>query len=204
MHEELWLQLGGLDRPETARRAKCQYQCNRDCFTIILLGHEYVVDLGERQICSLASGPALAEAGFLEQLCILAYLINSKELPLANRLVNAKSLPGGEFFFRGPHILPIKKLAEVFGEDPCLLYQAGTRFGAKKRDFGDASIELWAFERIALTFVVWAGDSEFDARASILFDQGVSDQLPLDALLATVNIAVDELSGPRPHYLTVS
>ena len=194
MHEELWLQLGGLDRPETARRAKCQYQCDRDCFTIALLGHEYVVDLGERQICSLASGPALEPAGFLEQLCILAYLINSKELPFAKRLVNAKSLPGGEFFFRGPHVLPIKKLVDAFGINPNQLCQAGMRFGAKKCNFGDASIELSALPRIPLTFVVWASNSEFDARASILFDQSASDQLPLDALLATVNIAVEALT----------
>ena len=194
MHKELWLQLEGLDRQKTAQRAKCQYLCDRDRFTITLLHRQYEVNLAERQICLVSSDSEPVEAGFLEQLCILAYLINSKELPLANKLVKAESLPGGEFFFRGPHILPVGKLAEVFGADPSLLYRAGTQFGAKRCDFGDASIELSVLPRVTLTFVVWGGDDEFDARVSILFDRTAADQLPLDALMAAVNITVDALT----------
>ncbi len=193
MHEELWLQVGGLDRQKTAQRAICQYDHDRDRFTITLLSREYVVDPAERQICSVASDSALTPAGFIEQLCILAYLIDSKELPLTKRLVKAESLPGGEFFFRGPHVLPIRKLVGAFGANPDLLCQAGMLFRAKKCNFGDASIELSVLPRIPLTFVVWGGDSEFDARGSILFDRTAADQLPLDALQAAVNLALDAL-----------
>ena len=112
-------------------------------------------------------------------------------MPLANRLVKAEYLPGGEFFFRGPHILPVKKLADAFGANPSLLYQAGMQFGAEKCDFGDASVELVSLPRIPLTFVVWGSDDEFNARASILFDRTASKQLPLDALLAVINLAAD-------------
>ncbi|MHC4158199.1 MAG: DUF3786 domain-containing protein, partial [Planctomycetota bacterium] len=103
----------------------------------------------------------------------------------------AESLPGGEFFFRGPHVLPTRKLAEIFGAKPELLYEAGKRLGAKKCDFGDGSVELLVLPRIPLTFVVWAGDEEFAARGSILFDQTASEQMPLDGLLAAINLAVD-------------
>lgn len=194
MHKELWLQVEQLDRQKAAQRAKCQYQCNPERFSIELLSCQYVIDLAERQICSVAADSVLTPAGFIEQLCILAYLISSRELPLAKKLVKAESLPGGEFFFRGPHGLPTEKLAEVFGTNPSLLYEAGLQFGAKKCDFGDASVELLVLPRIPLTIVIWAADNEFDARASILFDQAVSDQLPLDALLAVVNIAIDALT----------
>ncbi len=193
VHKELWQQLIRLDRQKTSQRAKCQYQCDRDSFSITLLNCQYVVDLAERQICSVACGSVLTPAGFIEQLCILAYLIGSKELPLAKRLIKAESLPGGEFFFRGPHVLPIRKLAESFGANPGLLCEAGMSFGAKKCNFGDASIELSVLPRIPLTFVVWGSDSEFKARGSILFDQSASEQLPLDALQATVNLALDAL-----------
>ena len=191
MHEELWSQLGGLDRQKTAQRAKCKYLYNRDCFTITLLSHQYVVDSAKRQIYSAPSQSVSAEASFLEQLCILAYLINSKELPLANKLVKAESLPRAEFFFRGAHALPTGKLAEVFGANPSLLCQASMQFGAKKCNFGDASVEIPVLSRVPLTFVVWGSDNEFDARASILFDRTVFDQLPLDALLAVVDLTVD-------------
>jgi len=194
LHEELWLQLERLDRQKTAQRAKCQYLCDRDSFTITLLCRQYVVELVERQICLVSSPSVPTPVGFLEQLCILAYLINSRELSLANKLVKAESLPGGEFFFRGPHILPTNRLAEVFGANPIQLYQAGARFGAKKCEFGDVAIELSLLPRISLIFVVWGSDDEFAARGSILFDQTASDQLPLDALLVAVNITVDALT----------
>jgi hypothetical protein len=49
------------------------------------------------------------------------------------------------------------------------------------------------FPRVPLTIVIWRRDEEFAARASILFDQTAAAQLPLDALLAAVNLTVDAL-----------
>ena len=170
MHEELWKQLEVLDRAKTSQRADCQYLCDPERYVIALLNREYVVDLSEKQIFSGYGSLEQEVANYLEQLCILAYLISARELPLAGDLVRAESLPGGEFFFRGPHVLPTQKLSEVFGSDPNLLYQGCQPFGAKKRDFGDSSVEVLVLPRVPLTFVIWAGDEEFDARASILFD----------------------------------
>ena len=72
-------------------------------------------------------------AGFVEQLCILTYLISVKDLPLTNKLVKAERLPGGEFFFRGPHGLGTEKLAKAFGERPELLYEASEGLGGERR-----------------------------------------------------------------------
>ena len=191
LHEELWQQLASLDRQKTSQRAKCQYLADPERYVITLLNTEYVVNLTAQQIFS--SQPGSEPAEFLEQLCLLAYLINAKDLSLADKLVSAESLPGGAFFFRGPHALPTRKLEETFGDKPDLLYEAGARLNAKQRDFGDASVELLVLPRIPLTFVIWAGDEEFPARASILFDETTGSHLLLDALLAAVNLAVDAL-----------
>ncbi len=193
IHKELWQQLIELDRQETSRRAKCQYDPDSDCYVVTLLNSEYVVNPEKKQIFSAQSGSESSPAEFLEQLCILAYLINAKELPLANKLVKAQSLPGGQFFFRGPHLLPMQELQKIFGKNPDLLYEASAQLDAKKCDFGDASVQLFALPRIPLTFVIWAGDGEFSARASILFDQTAAAQLPLDALWATVNLTVNTI-----------
>ena len=191
MHEELWQQVIGLDGRETSQRAKCQYLLDPDRYVIELLNVEYVVDLSQRQIFPSQNSSDQEPASFLEQLCILAYLISARQLPLAGRLVKAESLPGGEFFFRGPHELPTQKLTKAFGEDPDLLYRASANLDTERCDFGDASMELLVLPRIPLTFVIWAADEEFAPRASILFDQTASDQLPLDALLTAANLAVD-------------
>ena len=193
LHEGLWQQIDGLDRVETAQRAKCQYLPNPQRYVITLLNAEYVVNLADRQIYCVQGCSAPVSAEFLEQLCLLAYLINAKDLPLADKLVKAESLPGGQFFFRGLHSLPTGKLEKSFGQCPELLYRIMERFGAVRCEFGDASIKLYVLPRLPLTIVIWGGDDEFAGRASILFDQTACAQLPLDALLVAVNLAVDAL-----------
>jgi len=193
-HEGLWEQLEKLDGTETAQRANCRYLDNQSQYIITLLNTEYVVNLLDRNIFSNRSGSQQEEAKFLEQLCILAYLINAKDLPLANKLVTGNTLPGGQFFFRGQHGLPTKKLEEAFGSNPEVLHQVSAKLDAERCEFGDASIRLYILPRLPLTIVIWGRDEEFEARASILFDLTAASQLPLDALLAAVNLTVEALS----------
>jgi len=193
MHEGLWERLSALDPVDTAGRAGCEYMALTGHYEIVLLGGRYIVEPAERRIYqkeSVNQEQETTDAGFLEQLCILAYLINARDVRLANKLVAAEQLEGGQFFFRGPHELPTDKLVAAFGAEPGLLYKAGERLGAGRCDYPDASIELWVLPRFPLTLIVWGSDAEFGGRASILFDQTACEQLPLDAIGAAVEIAV--------------
>ncbi len=197
-NERLWEQLVEIDGRKTAQRAKCQYLTDPDRYVVTLLKTDYVLNLADREILSAAAGSPPAPAGFVQQLCILAYLINAKDLPVADKLVTAESLPGGQFFFRGPHSLPTDKLEQAFGNQPEQLYEAAKQFDARRCEFGDASVQLYVLPRIPITAVVWRADEEFPARASILFDQTAAAQLPLDALQAAVNLAVETLVEAVP------
>ena len=206
-HEGLWEQLNKFDPTKTAQRAKCQYLSSPERYIVTLLNAEYVVNLSDRNIFPVQSGsPQSAVPGtpygghltvepaeFLEQLCILAYLINARDLPLADKLVGPETLPGGQFFFRGLHSLPTEKLKNVFGNCPEVLHRVSAQFDAERCEFGDASIRLYVLPRLPLTIVIWRHCEEFDARASILFDQTAASQLPLDALLAAANLTVGAL-----------
>ena len=189
-NEGLWQQLLELEGQKTAQRAKCRYLPNPQRYIIPLLNSEYIVNLSEKQVLLAEHS---SEAEFSEELCILAYLINSQDLPVAGKLTPAQALPGGQFFFRGPHKLATEKLEEVFGQRPERLYDVMDEFGAKRCKFGDACIELYVLPRIPLTIVIWQGDEEFGARASILFDETAAAQLPLDALWAAANLAIKAL-----------
>jgi hypothetical protein len=201
-HEGLWEQLSKLDPQQTAQNAGCRFLTDPDRYVLTMLNTEYEVNPGNAGIFVVGDSSPAEIAGFIEQICILAYLIGAKNIPLADKLVKAESLPGGQFFFRGPHLLPTEKLKKAFGDDPEALIRASQRFNAEKCEFGDASIKLNALPRIPLTFVIWRGDEEFDARASVLFDKTAADHLPLDALWATVNLTVKTLlqaggAGPK-------
>ena len=192
-HEGLWEQLNKLNRQETAKRALCQYQSNPERYVVTLLNAEYAVNLSDRQIFSTQPSLPPTPAEFIEQLCLLAYLINAQDIPLANKFVGPENLPSGQFFFRGLHSLPTKRLEETFGKSPERLYEVSEQFGAKRCEFGDASIELYVLPRIPLKIIIWRSDEEFDARASILFDQTAASHLPLDTLGALVNLTVEAL-----------
>ena len=190
MHEGLWEQLAKLDPQGTARRALCRYEAGDPAGTFVMtfLNKEYAVDLQDQTILLIEDGEA---PGYLEQLCILAYLINAKDVPLSNELVGEKSLPGGDFYFRAkPHELPTAMLEEAFARRPERLYEVMSAFDGARREFGDASIQLFVLPRIPLTITIWAGDDEFDARATVLFDKTATDQLPLDALGAAATVAI--------------
>ena len=190
MHEQFWERLAGLPREETAQRAKCRYLAEGDSFVVSLLNTDYLVDPA-RRIIRVSQASEDRPTGYLQQLCILAYLVEAKDLPLADRLVGVEKLDPGGFFFRGSHRLPVERLASVFGPDPRLLLKVGQVLNGVPRAFGDASIELCVLPRIPLTLVVWAADEEFPARASIFFDQSAAKQLPLDVLFAIGTLTID-------------
>lgn len=194
-HEGLWEQLEQLDYSQTARRAACEYLSDPDRYAVRMLNSEYVVCPADRSIISVADDSSNRPAEFLEQLCVLAYLINAKDRPLSGKLVNGLALPGGQFFFRGVHCLPAEKLESAFGDRPQALIEAAKPLASRPCEFGDASIQLNVLPRVPVTMVVWGRCEEFEARASILFDQTAADQLPLDALLAAVNLGVKALIG---------
>ena len=138
----------------------------------------------------LIEGSEPAPASFLEQLCILTYLLNVLDIPLANELVTAERLDPGGFFFRGSHRLPMQKLEDLLGKEPEQLKKAGKALNARACTFGDASIEILVLPRIPITLIIWAADEEFPARASILFDRSASEQMPLDALYALAKLTI--------------
>jgi hypothetical protein len=193
-NEGLWEQLEKLDCASRAQQAKCEYLSGKNCYIIQLLNTQYKVDLSDKKVYPVPEDSPEKPATFLEELCLLAYLINAKDLPPTNKLIKAETLPAGQFFFRGQHALPTKKLEEAFGANPELLLKTSEKFDAKKREFGDASIPLNVLPRLPLTIVIWRRCEEFEARASILFDQNAASLLPLDALLVAVNLTVNALS----------
>jgi len=95
-NEGLWEQLDKLDCAETAQRAKCEYLSDEKRYIVQLLNTEYIVDLSDKKIYSNHEDSPKKPATFLEELCILAYLINAKEIPIANKLVRAEALITGD------------------------------------------------------------------------------------------------------------
>ncbi|MCK5564852.1 MAG: DUF3786 domain-containing protein [Planctomycetes bacterium] len=194
MHEKLYKQLIKADSQQVAQNAQCQFDAAGNQYKLKFLNTDYIIDIDQQCIIPAEEGAQGGNPGFLHQLCMLAYLIKAKDIPLTGRLVTADKLDGGQFFFRSPHQLPTKRLEDAFGTCPDLLYTAAGPLNPQKCEFGDASVRFLAFPNVPVHFIVWAADDQFPARASILYDRTADQQLPLDAIWSTTNIAVKSIT----------
>ena len=191
MHDGLWSQIDALGLSEISERLGLSQATAFEGLEITFIYRVFEVDFQQHEIrrSNQEEGPH-EPADFLEQLCILSYLIHAKNAPLAGKLVKGEQLEAGQFFFRGHHSLPVQDLVDVFGDDPKKLRFVQEDLGGQVCDYGDAALELTVLPYTPVTFIVWGADDEFPASGSILFDETVARQLPLDALLAAVNLAM--------------
>ena len=108
-HTGLWERLDKLDCQMTARCANCRYDPETGKYAITFLNKDCFVNPQEKSIEKTGKDGKYSDADYTEQLCILAYLIHVRDLPVAGRLVAGDNLPGGAFFFRGLHRRPTDK-----------------------------------------------------------------------------------------------
>lgn len=184
----LWERLAACDPGEVAQRAAASWEAERQAYTVRLLNADLCVSPTERRV----DGPDGA-AGFEPMLVCVQYLLSARDEPPAGEMVNPRTLPYGDFFFRGLHELPTAKLEAAFGERLDAFRAAAEGVGGEARDMGDAAYEFRALPRVPMTVGLWAADDEFPARAQFLFDKAADRQLPIDALWVLAKIVAKRL-----------
>jgi hypothetical protein len=118
---------------------------------------------------------------------LINYLIDAKNVPLRGRWVSQKDLKGGEMFFRGPHLFPVRSLEHKFGNDGDRFLEAGKKCGGKYVPGGDVSFQVMALPRIPIQVLLWLADEDFPARTTFLFDATIEEHLPLDVIFGLVS-----------------
>jgi len=190
VHDGLWDKIDALDVAKISERLGLPSSGTFEGFQITFIYRVFEVDCQHREIRRVDQAEQRVPAEFLEQLCVLSYLIHAENRPLAGKLVKGEQLEAGQFFFRGHHSLPVQDLVEAFGDDPKKLLGVAQDLGGRLCEYGDVALEIMVLPDTPVTFIVWGADDEFPASGSILFDGTVARQLPLDALLAAVNLTM--------------
>jgi hypothetical protein len=198
--ESAWNIVSRLDSRDVSRRAKVEFNNLASHYVLPMFNVEITVSLKERNICGDSQ---LAEflLGTLRQysrLSILWYLINSKDIPLSENLINPDNLSGGLIFGKGSHMLPFDQILKRFGKDKLGFLAKGREIGGEQQAYADASFRLFPFPRVPVVLMLWLDDGEFPARAGILFDATCSEHLPIDIIWAVAMMSVLLCSG-EPH-----
>ena len=183
----LWSELSSMDVSEVCGRAAVRYDQVRGCYQIPFLHQTYGCYPDQRLIeCLDHDGPR--KLSFQFYLALLTYLIRSRPIGLKGLMVTGSELKGGDFFFRGPHVLFTRPLEEKFGRDGQTFKEVGLRLGGGQTEFGDVSFRLWPLPKIPLGYILWLADEEFPARMVVTFDRSIEEHFPLDVIWALVNV----------------
>lgn len=112
---------------------------------------------------------------------LLYYLTVADGTPLADRWVSFRELPGGGFYHQAFQGYSGDRLARLLGETP-ERYEAVARTlgGMKLAGLSGLAYRFQPLPRFPLAALLWPGDEEFPARASILFDAHACHYMIID------------------------
>jgi hypothetical protein len=114
---------------------------------------------------------------------LLFYLNTADGTPHAGQWIGYRELPGGLFYHQAFQGYSGDRLAHAFGTDPQSFARAGLAVGGTPlKELGDWAVAVDPLPALRLAAILWPGDEEFAARASILFDAAAPHFMPTDGL----------------------
>jgi len=117
-----------------------------------------------------------------EQVLILHYM-SATEIPeAAGHWISYREIPGAAFYFGAFIKRAVEPLRKVFGQNLSGFSRSAEKLHAREIASGDAAFEFKVLPAVPLQLILWTGDAEFPAEASILFDSTIGQILsPEDA-----------------------
>jgi len=142
----------------------------------------FSLDLNTAEVGDLLSiSDDVSEAGAEVLTILLSHYSQSKQVPATGKLIKFRDLPGGHAYEVAFIHRAIEPIGEAFGKEPAGLIKSAKVLGGKSLDLGDASVEIAALEGLPITYILWAS-GEFEASATVLFDESASSLLPTEDL----------------------
>lgn len=114
---------------------------------------------------------------------LLYYLREADGTPIADRWIGYRELPGGSFYSQAFQGYSGERLARTFGEQPEAYVQSSQALeGIPLTGLPGVAFTFLPLPRIRLAAILYPGDEEFAARASVLFDAAASHYMTTDGL----------------------
>jgi hypothetical protein len=167
---------------EICRNNRCSYDPIRKNYILQLWGDTYTLDWNHGSI-DLSGTTSPAPHAFF-YLFIIYYLLLPEDIKLQGEWISEKDLPGGTTFFRGPHLLPTNLISDRFANNLKAFCRCCKDLGGTPLEMADAAFSFTIAKDIPVAVLYWTGDDDFPAEAKILYDKGISQQLPLDIVFA--------------------
>ncbi len=114
---------------------------------------------------------------------LLYYLRQADGTPMADRWIGYRELPGGNFYSQAFQGYSGDRLARAYGDKLEAYTQAAVSLdGVSLPDLPGVAFAFLPLPRIRLASILYPGDDEFPARASVLFDASAGHYMTTDGL----------------------
>lgn len=110
------------------------------------------------------------------------------------KLIKFRDLPGGNAYERAFNKRAIAPIAQAFGTHSENLLKAAKLLNGIQKSYGDTAVEIPALPQIPLTYILWKGDEEISASATILFDSSANQYLPTEDLAVLGEVTTKRLT----------
>jgi len=182
--DEAWAKLATLDPAKVCRRTSAGFDQQAEIYTLKSYGCDISISPSDKRIFSSSpKGEELLDK-VDASLTLLWYLASLHSVPLSGKLIKPGSLPGGQIFEKGTHVLPLEPLAEKYAQAPEAFIETGKMWGGENLDYGDAAIQLWPLPQVPTTLILRTADEEFPALVNLVLDSNCKIQLPTDIIWA--------------------
>jgi hypothetical protein len=160
---------------------------------VSFLGNEYRVEIHpETDIRKVNSSE---EVSIPDKILIAHYLLGSGGRKLTGKLITFRQIPDGHFYFEAFQRRARDPFANYFGDNGRLFVKCAEMLGASPVGIGDFGMDFLVFPHIHIQLVLWLGDEEFPADATILFDESVQRILPAEDIAVMSGSLVYRLIG---------
>jgi hypothetical protein len=176
------------DPGRVAEKAAARFE-NR-CVIVPHLDREIVLNVDTRTFSIRGTGE---EVAIWLAILTLHYLNNADGRQPTGTLKHFREFKEGHFYEPAFNRRTKDVLVSVFGNNPEGLIAGGNKLKGKIVSTGDAAVELPYFPCLPITCILWKGDEEFPAEASVLFDETAGLFFSAEDMAVAGQMAVLEL-----------
>jgi len=187
-----------LQPEKVCKRAPCQYEKDTNRYVVNIWGDDYAIYPETFTIEQINKTTYHPHDFFY--LFIIYYLLNVKNIAIAQVWISEKDMPGGSTFFRGPHVIPTNLIVDTYKNNIHLFKKSCEQLGGERMNQADAAFIFKVTPKIPIAILYWEGDEDFSPEAKILFDKSITHHLTLDIIFS---LAV-EICTRIAQYSTVT
>jgi len=162
-------------------------------------GEKYIIKwLSKEYELPMTSSPDYSQA---LEIIFLHYLTSEGTKQPENKLISYREVPGALFYEPKFIQRAVNPIVKCFGKNPHKLIEIGKNFGGVESSEGDASVKINLLPYLPVTYIIWAGDDEFEPYGNILFDKTASGWLCAEDLVVAASLGAYELVGEYKKLL---